>query len=254
MNGYTAFARFYDALTVNVDYRARAALYDALLRRHAVRPVKLLLDLCCGTGSLSRELSARGYQVIGVDASADMLAVAAAKRYPGPHPLFLCQEAQRLDLYGTVDSCVSSLDSLNHLSPAALERAVARVALFLAPGGVFAFDVNTRHKHEKLLAGTSYVYETDGVLCIWRNRLKKNLDVDIFLDFFEPMHDGLYRRRRERFTEYFHPRARVEDMLARHGLFLAARIADDSLAAQTDGKVERVIYVAVKRNKRTFPF
>ena len=157
---YQAFASYYDRLIGNeVDYRARARYFDALIRRYADTPEQnLLLDLACGTGSLSVELSAIGYDVIGVDASAEMLAEAAAKGRG--KILFLCQAFDTLDLYGTVGAVVCALDSLNHITDAAaLEAAFARVALFTAPGGVFVFDVNTPYKHREILADNTFVYD-----------------------------------------------------------------------------------------------
>ena len=182
---YQAFASYYDRLIGNeVDYRARARYFDALIRRYADTPEQnLLLDLACGTGSLSVELSAIGYDVIGVDASAEMLAEAAAKGRG--KILFLCQAFDTLDLYGTVGAVVCALDSLNHITDAAaLEAAFARVALFTAPGGVFVFDVNTPYKHREILADNTFVYDLGDLFCVWQNTTDASLQTEIALDFF----------------------------------------------------------------------
>ena len=182
---YQSFAAYYDRLIGNeIDYRARARYFDTLIRRYADTPEQnLLLDLACGTGSLSVELSAIGYDVIGVDASADMLAEAAAKGRG--KILFLCQAFDTLDLYGTVGAVVCALDSLNHITDAAaLEAAFARVALFTAPGGVFVFDVNTPYKHREILANNTFVYDLGDLFCVWQNTTNASLVTEITLDFF----------------------------------------------------------------------
>ena len=134
---YHAFAAYYDRLMEQVDYRRRAQYFDSVIRQHlSVAEKPILLDLACGTGSLSVELSRLGYDVIGVDGSADMLSEAASKG--AGEILWLCQDFSSLDLYGTVDAAVCALDSLNHITDeTALEAAIGRVALFTvrAAGG-----------------------------------------------------------------------------------------------------------------------
>ncbi|MDR2909659.1 MAG: class I SAM-dependent methyltransferase, partial [Oscillospiraceae bacterium] len=218
MSGYGAFARYYDELTANVDYRGRALYYAGLIREHSLRRRGILLDLACGTGSLSYKLADLGFDVIGVDASGEMLSLAAA-RGGEKRPLFLCQSMEELDLYGTVDACVCALDSLNHLKNfKALKLAFKRVSLFLAPGGVFAFDLNTEFKHRHILANNVFVRETDKVFCVWRNELRKHGGVDISLDFFERRPDGRYLRSAEQFTERLFSHREILSALRAAGL------------------------------------
>ncbi|MDR3207918.1 MAG: class I SAM-dependent methyltransferase [Oscillospiraceae bacterium] len=168
MNAYTVLAPYYDALMAHADYGGWADFAERRFARLG-RPVRLALDLGCGAGALSAVLAERGYEVIGVDASPDMLACAAARcaGLPLP-PLFLCQPLQRLDLYGTVDAAVSSFDSFNYLTdPAALRRALARVFLFLEPGGLLLFDVRPPGYFEAA-NGTASVSQTDDLHCVWR--------------------------------------------------------------------------------------
>lgn len=248
MSGYGAFARYYDALTENIDYRGRAAYFDALARRHApgLRG-GLLLDLACGTGNLSFALADLGYEVIGVDASAEMLAEASRKaaEYRGKPVLFLRQSMTRLDLYGTVDITVCALDSLNHLpGERALAAAFGKVALFTAPGGLFLFDVNTAYKHREVLADNVYVYEPEGLFCVWRNACDPaDGRVEIALDFFEEQSTGGYLRSAERFTERLFSHATLERLLAEKGFALQAVYGDDSFDPPGE-KTQRAVYVA----------
>lgn len=121
-------------------------------------------------GSLTWELARRGYEMIGVDQSPDMLSQAAEKDWGQASipPLFLCQPMEKLDLYGTIDACVCCLDSVNYVTdPKKLGRAFSRVHLFLMPGGLFLFDINTPEKLEGL-DGQVFLDETQDTYCVWR--------------------------------------------------------------------------------------
>lgn len=248
MASYDMFAPFYDRFIKPVDYKQRAAYFDSIIAPH-IGEQKLLLDLACGTGSLSIALSALGYEVIAADASPQMLSIAQQKAYDaGEQILFLNQRMETLDLYGTIDACVCALDSLNHLTdPRALRRALSRVSLFLAPGGVFVFDMNTPYKHRTLLADNCYVYETGDTVCVWRNRTDGALLTEISLDFFTRQADGRYARTGESFCERGYEAAEIADMLSSCGLTLTALYADDSFDAPADTS-ERYIFVTKKGN------
>ena len=201
MSAYEVFAEWYDLLTEDVDYPARSRYLCGILAQYGVRD-GLLLDLACGTGSLSVLLSRAGYDVIGVDGSADMLCIARQKAQDaGEQILFLCQQMQQLDLYGTIRSAVCMLDSLNHLpSLSDVREAIRRVALFLEPGGVFVFDVNTPYKHRTVLGDNVFVRQADGLFLVWQNAFSEPDTVQITLDFFEEDGDA-YIRSTEQFAE-----------------------------------------------------
>ncbi len=248
MASYNAFAPFYDRFIKPVDYNRRAAYFDQLIAPH-IGEQKLLLDLACGTGSLSIALSQLGYEVIAADASPQMLSIAQQKAYnAGESILFLNQRMETLDLYGTIDACVCALDSLNHLTdPRALRRALSRVSLFLAPGGVFVFDMNTPYKHQALLADNSYVYEEGDTVCVWRNKTDADLLTEISLDFFTRQTDGRYTRTGERFSERGYAAREITEMLSDVGLTLTALYADDGFQSPVDTS-ERYIFVTKKGN------
>lgn len=244
MASYNVFAPFYDRF-LQVDPVRRAAYFDRLIRENGVEK-GLLLDLACGTGSLSIELSSLGYEVIGVDASEQMLSCAQQKAFSaGEQILFLCQRMEELDLYGTIRSCVCALDSLNHLtSKEALARAIGRVSLFLEPGGVFVFDMNTPYKHAALLGDSSYVFEDDETMCVWQNETKNDLTT-VSLDFFTRQKNGLYRRESEEFCERAYSAQTVQAICEKTGLTLCHLYADDTLEPPCETS-ERYIFVAKK--------
>ena len=243
---YSVFAAYYDRLTGEIDYKRRAEYFDRLIRQHIeVTGETILLDLGCGTGSLTVELAALGYDVIGVDGSADMLSEAVSKQ--GDRPvLYLCQKFDALDLFGTIDVAVCALDSLNHLpDTAALERAFARVSLFTAPGGLFLFDVNTEYKHREVLGQNTFVYDLDDLYCVWQNTTDKALRTRISLDFF--VREGkTYTRQSESFCERAFTHAQILDVLSRTGYELLAVYAGDTTGPVGE-TTQRAVYVARKK-------
>lgn len=246
---YEVFADFYDALTDNVDYAVLSKTICSLLARHGLNR-GLLLDLGCGTGTLSVLLAKAGYEVVGADISPDMLAVAQEKAFAaGQDILFLCQDMTRLDLYGTLDAAVCTLDALNHLpSRAAVEEALRRVSLFLNPGGVFIFDTNTLYKHREVLGNNTFVYDTDEVYCVWQNELQSDeKTVDISLDFFMPASDDapIYERASEAFSECAYSGAEWAEMLKNAG-FTVLGIFDGYTEKPLTDTSERAVYAVRK--------
>ena len=155
-------------------------------------------------------LASRGYDMIGVDASPEMLAEAANKtknRSFAHEPLFLCQRAEELDLYGTVSGAFCCLDSLNYLPPELLPEVFRRLRLFIEPGGRFAFDIRTPQLLRDM-DGQAFVDEDDTFLCLWRGEFDPeenalHYGIDLFLA--EENSDGfLWRREQEEHVEYAH--------------------------------------------------
>ena len=216
---YSALAAHYDSFTQNMDYKKRTDYLCTLLCD--VPQGATVLDLACGTGAYSYALMERGYDVIGVDSSLDMLNTAlekAAELQIAP-PLLLCQPLEELDLYGTAKAAVCLTDSLNHITnPAGVRRFFRRLSLFLEPGGVFVFDVNTRYKHEHMLADNTFVYETNQAFCVWQNRWQPELDTtEITLDVFHAEAGGTYARKSECFAERVYSAEELTKWLSRAG-------------------------------------
>lgn len=206
MTAYSALARHYDKLNASVDTEKWA---DYLVRHfgYAGIPVRTVVDLACGTGSLAVSLSGRGYEVIGADASGEMLSVAAQKAQGMANaPVFICQDMTRLDLYGTVDAAVCCLDSVNYLTkPKDLQKMFRRVSLFLNPGGVFVFDIHTRLKLERL-GDRCFTDETEDVFCAWRSFYSEKRRLATFvIDLFERREDVWLRSTEEHFERAYEP-------------------------------------------------
>ena len=224
---YSSFAAVYDELTENVGYEKRAEYFCSLLSDYGLNG-GLLLDLACGTGTLSLEFAKKGFSVIGVDISEEMLAVAQEKsRELGTDVLYLCQPAQSLDLYGTVDGAVCLLDSLNHITDfGELCEVFIKVSLFLEKGALFIFDLNTVYKHESVLADNTFVIEEGDVYCVWQNFYSKDERItDIVLDFFEK-ENGVYIRSGEAFSERAYTDGEIAAAAEKSGLKIEAVYGD----------------------------
>ena len=210
MTAYGALAGVYDALTGDVGYERRADYLEKLFQKSRI-PVRTVLDLACGTGAMTALLTERGYELIAVDASPDMLAAAREKAagLRGEPPVFLNQSMPELDLYGTVDAAVCCLDSLNYLtSPREVQRTFQRLRLFIAPGGLLVFDINSAAKLAAL-DGQVFLDETEDVYCVWRTEFdRRSRCCRYWVDLFTRQADGAWRRsgeeHRQRAYEFHH--------------------------------------------------
>lgn len=241
---YDNFAAVYDSLQADVDYDARTEYLLSLYKKYDRLPT-LLLDVACGTGGFSLRLLEKGIDIIGADPSTEMLAVAREKiEAAGKSALLLCQSAEELDLYGTVDGAICCLDSLNHIiDEGEFKRSMARIALFLERGRLFIFDLNTELKHAKVLSNSVFVDENDKVFCVWRNsECDEDGIVDISLDFFCKTEDGKYERSAEDFSERAYSHEFIKECIAEAGLETVAVLGDMSFDAPCASE-ERVIYV-----------
>lgn len=246
MSGYSAFARYYDKLTANIDYKRRGEYFHSIIQRFRTSKGSILLDLACGTGSISEVMAELGYDVIGVDNSDEMLGIAIEKKFDsGLNIQYLCQDMRRLDMFGTVDVTICALDSINHLpSLKDVRKVFESVAFFSEIGGLFVFDVNTLYKHRKILADNTFTYETDDVYCIWENTLDPDTDeVRMRLEFFEREENGLYSRSSDAFSEKAYSEDDLEKLLEECGFELLAKYGDDTFEAPTETS-QRIVYAA----------
>ncbi len=242
---YSFFARYYDALTMNVSYDTIAKRYDELVTRFGGRK-DILLDLGCGTGSLCECMARLGYDCIGIDNSEDMLNEAFDKKYDsGLNIQYLCQDMRKLDLYGSMDVTICALDSINHLNSLAdVKKVFENVALFSEPQGLFIFDINTLYKHRNILANNTFTYETDNVFCVWENTLVEDTDeVKMNLEFFELEENGLYSRTSDSFSEKAYSEESIEELLRECGFELLAKFGDDTFSPPACNS-QRIVYAA----------
>lgn len=243
---YSYFADYYDLLMEDVDYGTKADYFLELLKRHG-HEAGVTLDLACGTGSFIIELKKRNIDVFGADMSEDMLAQAQMKlQESGLHVMLIHSSMQELELPEKIDTCVCTLDSINHIvSKTELVRAFSNISKYLTDNGLFVFDVNTVFKHREILGDNCFILETDSVFCAWQNDYSPDTnEVLITLDFFEPDED-VYVRSSEQFSERAYTHKEMEDMLTSSDLEVIA-IYDDMSFEKPKENSQREIYVVRK--------
>lgn len=170
MESYTGFAEVYDELMDNVPYDDWGEYLAGLLSEYGVGD-GIVCELGCGTGSITRRLAAKGYDMIGIDSSAEMLEIAREKEFGGAAGiLYLEQDMREFELYGTAAAIVSVCDSLNYITKEEDLLAVFRlVNNYLDPSGLFVFDMNTEYKYREVLGDATIADNREDVSLIWEN-------------------------------------------------------------------------------------
>ena len=245
MSAYEALASRYDALTVDVQYEKRADFIEKLFQRSRI-PVHTVLDLACGTGAMTWILTARGYELIAADGSEDMLAAAMSKSgtAEGVAPIFLHQSMPKLDLYGTVDAAICCLDSLNYLTrPSDVQRTFQRLHLFIAPGGILIFDINTVEKLAGL-DGQMFLDETEDTYCVWRTEYSRGL-CTYYMDLFRQRADGTWERDLEIHRQRAYTVAELTAWLEAAG-FSHIRTHGDMVSRAPRQGEQRVYFTAIR--------
>ena len=249
MQSYDILAQYYDELTTDVPYGTFAGFYEEVFGLYKVTP-ETLLDMACGTGSLAVIMAKRGYDRVCTDVSPEMLSVAADKLSGiTPPPRLLCQAMEELDLYGTVEGAVCSLDGINYAEPENLREIFRRVHMFLEPGGVFVFDINTPQKLRGL-DGEVFIDETDDVYCVWRAAVDETAGpcgacvygMDIFC------RDGdRWDRFEEEHVEYIYEPDELRELMESVGFTDVRIFGEFKLKPPAEG--EKRVFLAGKCNK-----
>ncbi len=253
-NGYGAIAHIYDCFNGEVDYSGWADFAEECFSRFLEKKPSLLLDLACGTGALTSLLALRGYDMIGVDLSPEMLGV--ARENCPQDVLLLMQDIRSFELYGTVGATLCSLDSLNHLTRRGdLEKCFATVHNYLDPDGLFIFDVNSEYRFENDYAHNSYQMEgedDDGriVFCNWQNdyspsRKTCRFSLSVFTE--TESGSGLYLRRDEEWSERCYERAFIENALREASFEIVGVYGSTSFA--TVRKNSKKLYFVARAKK-----
>lgn len=192
----SAFSAIYDSVNESA-YKKYADYLQSCFSKSLI-PVKEVLDLGCGTGGITAIMADRGFDMVGVDISPDMLSEAYSNN-AGKNTLLLCQDMREFELYGTVQAVYSSFDCVNYLTQDGdLKKLFDCVHNYLEPGGVFAFDINTLFRYETVFDGKSYVYEDGDCFLVWQSAFDKKTGICSFLlDSFDRESSGLYCRTRE---------------------------------------------------------
>ena len=245
MQCYHAMAAVYDRLMADVPYAEWVAFVLSLWHKHGFC-IKTIADVACGTGNLTIRLARAGYAVTGIDASGDMLSVAADKaRRNGKKIPFVCQDMCALTLHQRVDAVVAGCDGVNYLTDGARLRAFFAAARdALVPGGAFVFDVSSAYKLREIIADNMFGEDDGEVAYLWRNAYDaRSRTVDMELSLFIRRGDGAYERFTEGHVQRAWERAELEEALREEG-FIVLSCHDGYQERAADEKSERLVYVA----------
>lgn len=247
MSAYEALAAAYDGLTYDVAYDAVLQFLQQLLNKAGLQP-ETVVDLACGTGSLSVRLAKQGYRVYGVDLSEDMLTIAAAKaaELEENPPFFIRQNMCRLQLPVQVDWVVCMLDSINYLDcPDDCAAMIQRVAQCLKPGGMFIFDFNTPYKL-RALDGQVFLDENEDSYCVWRAEFDEAENICYYgIDLFQRA-GRLWKRSFEEHREYAYTPEQLTGFLQQAGFGDITLYGDGVLAPPAETE-QRIYITAIKR-------
>ena len=264
MDAYGDFSAVYDELMDNVPYGQWSDRLHELIGKYGVsKPERnaedvlasernLVLDLGCGSGTLTEMMYRRGYDMIGVDMSREMLNAAMEKREKcGESILYLNQDMRELELYSTVGTVYSVCDSLNYiLEEEELLTVFSLVNNYLYPGGIFIFDFNTVYKYEEIIGDTTIAENREDCSFIWENFYDPEDEINEYdLTVFVKQEGGLFRR----FTEtHFQRGYRAEQMKAlveRAGMKIL-EMTDADTGAEVTAESQRIYIVAQEQGKQ----
>lgn len=220
MEAYTSFAEVYDIFMDNVPYELWASWLEKQLKSYEIED-GLVLDLGCGTGSMTECLAARGYEMIGVDMSPEMLEIAIRKREASGHDiLYLMQDMREFELYGTVRAVISACDCINYITEEEELTEVFRlVNNYLDPGGIFLFDFNTEYKYRELLGNQTIAEDREDCSFIWDNYYDNKERMNEYeLTLFIREESGLYRKFQEEHFQRAYTLDQIKKLLTDAGL------------------------------------
>lgn len=249
MNTYTGFAMFYDLFMDNIDYNSWGTYLHALLKEYNIED-GILLDLGCGTGTITEFLSDKGYDMIGVDNSYEMLEMAMSKKIASGHDiLYLNQDMREFELYGTVAAVVSICDSLNYITEyAELIDVFKLVNNYLDPGGLFIFDMITEAKFKNIEQATIAENREEGSF-IWENTYFDEEHINEYaLTIFSPCTDGRYEKMEELHYERIYSINEIRSALDVAGMEFVT-VYDAFTHNSPTEQSERIYVIAKERGK-----
>ena len=214
---YNDFAYVYDELIrEDIEYEKVCDFLENVFTIYDKNP-NLVCDLACGTGNITIPMSRRGYDMIGVDVSPEMLDVARSKNNSGKDILYLCQDMRKLDLYGTCDAFLCMTDGFNYItSMESLKKIFNRIrTCFIEPDGIFIFDLSSVYKLKNVLGGNIFIYDKDDMFYTWENSYKEPF-CKMELNFFKK--DGeVYTRFVESQIQRAYTKKQIENLLIESG-------------------------------------
>ena len=244
---YKEFAYIYDRLMKpDINYSHVADFIENIFIKYDKNP-ELIADLACGTGNVTVPLAKRGYEMIGVDISEQMLSVAREKAMDEDTDiLFLNQDMAKLDLYGTCDAFLCMIDGLNYIKKKKkIEYLFKRIkTCFINPGGLFIFDISSRYKLQNVIGNNTFIHDEEDVFYSWENRYMEKMALSkMYLNFFCREKNGEYKRFYEEHLQRGHTEEELTKALKNAG-FSTVETFDGFSFNKPTKRSERVLFVA----------
>ena len=250
MEAYSGFAKVYDLFMDNIPYEEWTDYVKELLAEEGIKD-GILLDLGCGTGSVTELLAKAGFDMIGIDNSEEMLDIAMEKRYEsGLDILYLLQDMREFELYGTVRGVVSICDSMNYiLDDEDLLDVFKLVHNYLDNDGIFIFDMNTMYKYREILADNTFAEDREESSFIWENFYDEEEEINQYdLSLFVQEEDGRYRKYEETHLQRAYEQNTVEELIKESGLELLH--VYDAFTRELPAEDSQRIYYVCRRPAR----
>lgn len=247
MSEYDKFAEVYDIFMSDFPYDEWAEHIEKIWKKYSLEP-KLIAELACGTGSISQRLFEKGYDIIGIDKSEQMLSKAKQKN---PDIFYVCQDMRKFELFGTVDSIICICDSINYiLDENELIEMFRLVNNYLNPKGLFIFDINTIHKFRDVLSDNDFCGAFDDCAFIWENFYYEDEGINEYLVnfFIRESGNGMYSRYEEYHQQKAYSLEKMTDIIKKSGMkFLGAynELSFDS----PDESSQRIYFIAQENGK-----
>lgn len=247
MEAYSEFAYVYDIFMDATPYEEWKNDICTILKEYDIND-GLVLDLGCGTGTMTRLLYAEGYDMIGVDASFDMLNIARENSMEDASTdiLYLCQDMREFELYGTIRAVVSVCDCINYLiDEKDIIQTFKLVNNYLDPKGIFIFDFNTVHKYRDVIGNTTIAENRDDCSFIWDNVYDEESNINQYdlTIFVREDEEDLFSRFQEQHIQRGYELKDIIDCLEKAGMEFVKAYDTDSKNEPSD-KSERITVIA----------
>lgn len=237
---YNEFAYIYDRLMhADIDYRKWCDYIENLFDMYGCVPDSVC-ELACGTGNITSILERRGYDMCGVDLSADMIEVARRKVRRSK---LICENMASFKPHKKFDAFICMIDGINYvIAPKSVYEVFSNVKQSLNENGVFIFDVSSRYKLKNIIGDETFIHSEHDLFYSWQNRYIDRYNIsDMYLNFFVERGGG-YERFEERHLQRAYSEKELRCLLKKAG-FNVIDVYDELSYDSPKKKSERLVFV-----------